>query len=105
MAAIGNDPETPSTTEDVPSTPGWVEGSVAEILAVLPQQPALASLRNAYLDCLAGARGPNDLDAAHDRCRATLLKGLREGQQVPEGVLTQIEQKLEALEAAITDGI
>ncbi len=58
MAAIGPEPETPSTTEDVPSTPGWVEGSLDEILSVLRQQPALTALRNAYLDCLAGARGP-----------------------------------------------
>ena len=105
MAAIGPDPETPSTTEDVPSTPGWVEGSVDEILSVLRQQPALATLRNAYLDCLAGARGPGDLDAAHDRCRQVLLGALREQQRVPEPTLRQLEQKLEALEAAITDAI
>ena len=105
MAAIGNAPETPSTTEDVPSTPGWVEGSVDEILSVLRQQPALTTLRNAYLDCLAGARGPGDLDAAHDSCRLTLLDALREQQYATGPTLRQLEQKLEALEAAITDGI
>ena len=39
--AIGSDPEVPSTTEDVPATPGWVESRAEEILALLPQQPAL----------------------------------------------------------------
>ena len=102
MTAIGNDPEIPSTTEDVPATPGWVEGSVEEILAVLPPEPALAGLRNAYLDCLAGARGPGDVDAAHDRCRRSLLDALRDRQHVPARLLRQIEQALEAVEAEIT---
>ncbi len=102
MAAIGIDPEIPSTTEDVPATPGWVEGSVEEILAVLPAEPALAGLRNAYLDCLAGARGPGDVDAAHDRCRRTLIDALRDRQRVPAGLLQQIELALEAMEAEIT---
>ena len=102
MTAIGNDPEIPSTTEEVPATPGWVEQSVEEILAVLPQEPALAGLRNAYLDCLAGARGPDDVDAAHDRCRRLLIEALRDRQHVPAGPLRQIEQALEAMEAEIT---
>ncbi len=102
MTAIGNEPELPSTTEDVPATPGWVEGSVEEILAVLPSEPALSGLRNAYLDCLAGARGPGDVDAAHDRCRRRLLDALRDRQRVPARLLERIEQALEALEAEIT---
>ncbi len=102
MAAIGVDPEIPSTTEDVPATPGWVEGSVEEILAVLPAEPALAALRNAYLDCLAGARGPGDVDAAHDRCRARLIDALRDRQRVPARLLHGIEQALGAMEAEIT---
>ena len=102
MAAIGIDPEVPSTTEDVPATPGWVEGSVEEILAVLPAEPALAALRNAYLDCLASARGPGDVDAAHDRCRGRLLDALRDRHRVSAGQLRQIEPTLEAMEAEIT---
>ena len=103
MAAIGIEPEIPSTTEDVPATPGWVEGSVEEILAVLPPEPALSALRNAYLDCLAGARGPGDVDAAHDRCRARLIDALRDQRRVPPGLLRGIEQALEAMEAELTD--
>ncbi len=94
--------ERPSTTEDVPSTPGWVEGSVDEILAVLPQRPGLLALRDAYLDCLAAARGPVDVDDAHDRCRLALMAALRERERVDRPLLAAIEQRLEALEAAIT---
>ncbi len=101
MAAIGNDPEIPSTTEDVPATPGWVEGSVEEILSVLPPEPALAALRNAYLDCLAGARGPGDVDAAHDRCRRSLIEALRQ-RHLGERLVRDLDQKLEAVEAELT---
>ena len=101
MTAIGNDPEIPSTTEDVPATPGWVEGSVEEILAVLPPGPALSGLRDAYLDCLAGARGPGDVDAAHDRCRHRLIDALRQ-QHLGEQLVRDLDQKLEAVEAELT---
>ena len=97
--------EGPSTTEDVPSTPGWVERSVDEIFGELPQQPSLAALRNAYLDCLAAARGPTDLGAAHDRCRRVLMTGLRERERLGQPALARLEQRLEALEAAITDQV
>lgn len=103
MAAIGNEPEIPSTTEDVPATPGWVERSVEEILAVLPQQPALAGLRNAYLDCLAEARGPGDVDAAHDRCRRRLIEGLRQQLHLRDQLAGDLDRKLEAIEAELTD--
>jgi hypothetical protein len=105
MAAIGNEPEIPSSTEDVPATPGWVEQSVDEIFSILPHQPAVLGSRNAYLDCLAGARGPDDMDAAHDRCRRTLIGDLRERQHFGELLLQQLDQKLEALEAEITTRI
>ncbi len=97
--------ELPSTTEDVPATPGWVEGSVDEILAALPQRPSLAGLRNAYLDCLAAARGPTDIDDVHDRCRLALIAGLRDGERVDEPLLAELNQRLEALEAAITEQV
>ena len=70
---------------------------------MLPAEPALAALRNAYLDCLAGARGPGDVDAAHDRCRARLIDALRDRQRVPARLLHGIEQALEAMEAELTD--
>ncbi len=97
--------ERPSTTEDVPATPGWVEGSVDEILAPLPRRPAVRALRNAYLDCLAAARAPADIDAVHDRCRLALMSALRERERIAEPLLAALEQRLEALEAAITDGV
>ncbi len=97
--------ERPSTTEDVPATPGWVEGSVDEILGSLPRRPSLAGLRNAYLDCLAAARGPADIDDAHDRCRLALIAGLRDGERIDEPLLAELNQRLEALEAAITEEV
>ncbi len=98
--------EHPSTTEDVPPVPGWVEDGLDEILAALPQGTgdphALRALRDGYLDCLAAARGPVDIDAVHDRCRLALLTALRTREHVAEPVLAELEQRLEALEAAIT---
>jgi hypothetical protein len=98
-------PPRPSTTEDVPAAPGWVEQSVDEIFASLPRQPALIGLRNAYLDCIAGAGGPGDLDAAHDRCRIALIADLKALLDPGEAALSAMEQKLEALEASITDQV
>lgn len=105
MNGIGSDPQSPSTTEDVPSTPGWVEQSVEEVFSTLRQGPSLTRLRGAYLDCLAATRAPEDIDAAHDRCRRALLQALHEQEQVPPAALASLEQKLEALEAAISDRV
>jgi hypothetical protein len=103
MAAIGNDPEVPSTTEEVPAAPGWVEAGVDEILGILPARPSLRGLRNSYLDCLAaGAAAGGDLDNAHDRCRRQLLDALRDKEGTPAETLRTLEQKLEALEADVT---
>ncbi len=96
----------PSTTEDVPSAPGWVESSLDEILSALPSEPALTGLRNAYLDCVAGVRSPEqDLDASHDRCRSTFLSGLEDKLGTDEETRRALEQKLEALEAEISERI
>ncbi len=95
----------PSTTEDVPATPGWVEQSLDDILASLPQRPTLRALRNSYLDCLAGAGRTRDLDETHDRCRRRLLTALLEEERLPQAVVDALEQKLEALEAEISDNI
>ncbi len=95
------DAERPSTTEDVPEAPGWAESEVDAILSALPAMPALADLRARYLDCLAGIGGHADLDGAHDRCRAALLRGLR-AEQVEEGAIRRIDERLAALEAEIT---
>jgi hypothetical protein len=98
-----NDPEIerPSTTEDAPATPGWVEGEFDEIVAGLPRTPVLARLRVAYLDCLAGIGGPADIEGAHDRCRAAFLRGL-EGERVSEGDRHALDRRLAEMEAEIT---
>ena len=95
------DAERPSTTEDVPEAPGWAESEVDAILSDLPGTPALAALRAHYLDCLAGIGGHADLDGAHDRCRAALLRGLR-AEQADEAAIRRIDERLAALEAEIT---
>ena len=99
----------PSTTEEVPAAPGWVEQGVDEILADpasgLRQGPALTSLRNAYLDCLASPGRGGDVDAAHDRCRLTLLRDLEAQQAIAAHARAALEQKLEALEAALSAAI
>ena len=100
---------TPSTTEDVPSAPGWVETGLDEILndpaSGLPNRPSLRVHRNAYLDCLAGAGRTGDIDEAHDRCRRQLLTVLVEREGVPPELARALEQKLEALEAEISERI
>lgn len=105
MTGTNDGPQSPSSTEDVPSAPGWVEQSVDEIFFTLRQGPSTNKLRNAYLDCLASTRSPEDIDAAHDRCRQTLIKALREQEHVAGPALASLELKLEALEAAISERI
>jgi len=96
----------PSTTEDVPAAPGWVESAVDEILedpsSGLPSRPSLRGHRNTYLDCLAGAGRTGDIDEAHDRCRRSLLTALTEQEGIPPDTARALEQKLEALEAEIS---
>ena len=99
-----NDPtiRQPSTTEEAAATPGWVEGELDAILAdTVPARPAIARLRNEYLDCLAGSAGPGDADAAHDRCRLAFLKGL-ETDGVDEAARAALERRLSAMEAEIS---
>ena len=96
----------PSTTEDVPAAPGWVESGVDEILGDpscgLPSRPSLRGHRNAYLDCLAGAGRTGDIDEAHDRCRRSLLAALVEQEGVSSEQARMLEQKFEALEAELS---
>ena len=98
-----NDPDIqrPSTTEDAPATPGWVESEFDEIIAALPRTPVLGRLRVAYLDCLAGIGGHADIDGAHDRCRVAFLHGL-EGERVSEHDRDALDKRLAAMEAEIT---
>lgn len=99
----GDNPETqrPSVTEDGPATPSWVESELDEMLAPLPARPTIAKLRIGYLDCLAGIGGPSDVEAAHDRCRARFLTGLRE-EGISERVVDGLDHRLAALEAELT---
>ncbi len=100
---------TPSSTEDVPAAPGWVEQGVDEIFndpAVgLPNRPSLRGHRNAYLDCLAAAGRGGDIDETHDRCRRALLAALVDQEAVSTELARRLEQKLEALEAEISERI
>ncbi len=97
---------TPSTTEDVPAAPGWVEQGLDEILGDpacgLPSRPSLRRHRNAYLDCLAAAGRTGDIDESHDRGRRTLLAALAEQEGLPADRARVLEQKLEALEAELS---
>ncbi len=98
---------TPTSTEEIPAAPGWVEQSVDEIFgdpAVgLPQGPGLRGLRNEYLDCLAGAGRGSDIDESHDRCRRRLLARLAEQEGVSAEVARRLEQRLEAMEMDLSD--
>ena len=100
---------TPSATEDVPAAPGWVEQGFDEILGDpacgLPSRPSLRRHRNAYLDCLAASGRGADIDESHDRCRRTLLETLVEHEGLPPDRARVLEQKLEALEAEISERI
>ena len=89
----------PSTTEDGPVTPGWVEQELDDAFAPLPQRPTLATARTRYADCLAASR--QDAEAAHDRCRRTLLAALAEDGVAPDACRA-LELRLEALEAELT---
>ncbi len=98
-----SDPDirSPSVTEDGPSAPSWVESELDEMLTPLPARPTIAKLRIGYLDCLAGIGGPSDSEAAHDRCRAQFLRGLRE-EGISDSVVDRLDHRLAALEAELT---
>ena len=86
-----------SLTEETPAAPGWVDRRIQEIFA--PLAPETAGARDAYADCLAGARGAVDVDAAHDRCRRALLDAV-DGKVPDRGAL---DRSLQALEAEISE--
>ena len=96
----------PTTTEDAPAAPGWVEQELDEILGDpqlgLSPRPSLRGHRNTYLDCLAAAARNEDIDEAHDRCRRHLLTALAAEESVPPDVARRLEARLEALEADIS---
>lgn len=96
----------PTTTEDTPATPGWVETTLDTILASLPvSAEKLAPFRGSYLDCLAGCGRATDLDSAHDSCRQGLLRALKDGLELDTATLRTLEEKLEKLELDISSAI
>lgn len=98
--------QTPTSTEDTPSVPGWVEGSLDTILSGLPfAADTLAPLRGRYLDCLATCGRVADLDSEHDACRKTLLTALRNTLGLDDDALRDLERKLEKLELDISADI
>ncbi|MFT8368676.1 hypothetical protein [Acetobacter papayae] len=96
----------PTTTEDTPNAPGWVESSLDAILAGLPvAADKLAPLRASYLDCLAGCGRTQDLDAEHDACRKAFLGSLTSVLDLSAPDQRALEQKLEKLELDISSNI
>lgn len=107
MTGPAEQPALPSTTEDTASVPGWVEKSVNDIFAALPGSGSgsgapLDALRDAYLDCLAGAGRGEDIDTEHDTCRQALLDQVTERKLLDTATTQALAQRLEALEADIT---
>ncbi|MCE2575326.1 hypothetical protein [Komagataeibacter sp. FNDCR2] len=104
MTGPAEQPALPSSTEDAPEIPGWAEKSVRDIFAsALPAGDGrAAAIRDAYLDCLAGAGRTEDLDMEHDRCRRRAIAAVQEAGLLPAARLTDLDQRLAALEADIT---
>lgn len=96
----------PTTTEETPAAPGWVETTLDSILAQLPvTAEKLTPFRAAYLDCLAGCGRTTDLDSAHDSCRMALLRALKNSVSLDAPTLRTLEQNLEKLERDISSAI
>ncbi|MCH4027111.1 MAG: hypothetical protein LKH76_02545 [Acetobacter fabarum] len=96
-------PVTPTTTEETPSVPGWVEPALDTILATLPfAADKLAPLRASYLDCLAGCGRAGDLDMEHDACRKGFLRALVDTLGLAPDATRTLEQQLEKLELDIS---
>ena len=91
-------------TEEIASTPGWVDERLDELFSGLSLTPPLLDARRAYADCLAGSKqpgAPSDmLGAEFTRCRAALHRALEAA-----GIRSaDLDPGLEALEAEITSG-
>ena len=94
-------------TEEIAATPGWVDGRLDELFAGLGTSADIAAARTAYADCLASGKAPGApsdiLGAEFATCRAALHQALLaagiDGQAV-----TDLEARLEALEAEIAGG-
>ncbi len=90
-------------TEEIPSTPGWVEDRLDEAFARLPDNPAVQDAKRAYGDCLANRKEPaapsDTLGAEFGPCRRALRRALQAADLGAD--LAALEPKLEALEAEL----
>ncbi|AZV38701.1 hypothetical protein CFR75_06725 [Komagataeibacter xylinus] len=103
MTGPAEQPALPTGTEETPEVPGWAEKSVRDIFAALPVHDGqLDTIRDAYLDCLAGAGRTQDLDMEHDRCRQQAISAVENAGLLPAARLEDLDQRLAALEADIT---
>lgn len=91
-------------TEEIASTPSWVEQRLDEAFAGLPDGAGAA--RDAYGACLGARKAPgapsDTLGAEFNGCRTALRHALS-GLGLDGGVLAQLDRRLEALEAEIAE--
>jgi len=93
-------------TEEIASTPSWVEQRLDDVFAALPAHPGLAAARNGYLTCLARKKAPaapsDILGTEFDGCRGALRRHLT-GLGLTDATMAQLDQQLEALEAEVAE--
>jgi hypothetical protein len=91
-------------TEELASTPGWVDERLDQVFWALPRSETVDRARQAYAMCLAGRKRPavpsDTLGAEFSDCRAALHRALQAA-GISSGVL---DPGLEALEAEIAAG-
>ena len=91
-------------TEEIASTPGWVEQRLDEIFGALPGGAGPA--RDAYGACRGRRKAPaapsDMLGAEFTSCRATARHALA-GLGLDDATLAQVDGQLEALEAEIAE--
>lgn len=91
-------------TEEIASTPGWVEKRLDDVFAALPANAGPA--REAYGACLGRRKTPGTpsdmLGAEFDGCRPALHHALA-GLGIAADTLAQLDRDLEALEAEIAE--
>ena len=89
-------------TEEIASTPGWVDEKLDRLFADLPDEAQ--PLRDGYAACLARQKAPaapsDLLGAEFESCRATLRRGIS-GLALDAAVIDRLDAALEALEAEI----
>ena len=91
-------------TEEIASTPGWVDDRLDLVFAALPQTDHVIRAKQAYAVCLAARKQPgapsDTMGSEFNACRAALRRDLQ-GASVSFAAL---ERDLEALEAEIAGG-